>query len=264
VSAVSAVDDVIAAFELAGWTPVLREKVNDSSPNPTRADLARGKQRLPLLIYAWRVTGEGKGRVGTDYRIQTTRSHDGDLLMEPDRLTLGFGVDAEREVLAVFDGWTKRATGSSSSVHIQRSTLDAAQQAGYAEDGHPWDSRAVTRLAEPDNLLDWVARQSRRRTAAVQPVEHSITGDTATVVADLWNAPTGSWLRPGDHLVLADAAGKKLLDTTLWSVDSVKVKTVNPGERYPRRRATFTCRRAGRIRGKQADLLRDLSGRTTP
>lgn len=261
----NAIDEVIAAWEQVGWSVTLREEVNGSSPNPTRVDLVRRKQRISLLIYAWKVTGEGKGRTGTNYRIQTTRSHDSDLLTEPKRLTVGFGIDAERGVLVVFDGWTKRATGRSSSVHIERGTLEAAQHNGYAEAGHPWDSRAATRIAEPDNLLPWIGNQRNTRTAAVQPVEHSIDPDneTATVIADLWNAPTASWLRPGDRLVMADPAGESLLDTALWAVESVIVTIVNPGERYPRRRATFVCRRAGRIRSNPAELLRDLSGRRT-
>ncbi|EKT80496.1 hypothetical protein WSS_A22018 [Rhodococcus opacus M213] len=257
----NAIDDVIGAWEQVGWVAALREEVNGSSPNPTRVDLVRRKQRLALLVYAWKVTGEGKGRTGTNYRIQTTRSHDSDLLTEPKRLTIGFGIDAERGVLAVFDGWTKRATGRSSSVHIERGTLEAAQRDGYAEAGYPWDSRAATRIAQPDNLLPWISNQYETRTAAVHPVEHSIDHDAATIVADLWNAPTASWLRPGDRLVMADTAGESLLDTALWAVESVNVTIVNPGERYPRRRATFVCRRTGRVRNNAADLLRGLSGR---
>lgn len=261
---VSAADDVIEAFEQAGWTVTARARVNGASPNPTRVDLARGKrQGLALLIYAWKVTGEGKGRTGTNYRIQTTRSHEGDLLIENGRLTLGFGIDADRGVLAVFDGWTKRATGSSSSVHILRSTLDEAQHNGYATDGPPWDSRVATRLSEPDNLLPWIGLQDKRRTAPVQPVEHTITDDRAQVVADLWNSPTGSWLRPGDHLVLADSTGTALLDTARWEVETVAVAVVNPGERYPRRRVTFVCRRSGRVQGSHKDFLLGLSGKGT-
>lgn len=103
-------DHVLEAFDRHAWTRLAVEPLSGrpSMPNPSRVDLVRGKQRLSLIAYAWKITGEGKGRTGTDYRIQTTRSHETDLLIEPPRLTLGFGVDPEREVIAVFDGWTKR------------------------------------------------------------------------------------------------------------------------------------------------------------
>ena len=90
----TAVDDVVAAFDAAGWTALVQQGVHGGrSVNPSRVDLARGKQYLQLLVYAWKITGEGKGRSGDNYRIQTTRSHGGDLMTESGRLTLGFGVD---------------------------------------------------------------------------------------------------------------------------------------------------------------------------
>ncbi|MGW5286058.1 hypothetical protein [Rhodococcus pyridinivorans] len=256
----SAVDDVIEAWEHGGWVAARCQKVNGSSPNPTRVDLVRGKQKLFLLIYAWKVTLEGKGRIGKNYRIQTTRSHSTDLLTEPNRLTIGFGIDTDRDVMAVFDGWTKRATGRSSSVHIERAMLEAAQRDGYAQAGPPWDSRAATRIVEPDNLLSWINKQREMRTAAVQPVEYLINEKSATVVVDLWSASPAAWLRQQDRLIIADFDNQTLLDTALWTVESVDVSIVNPGERYPRRRATFKCRRAGRVRGNAADVIRELSG----
>jgi hypothetical protein len=258
---VTAVDDVVAAFDVAGWKALKQQSVHGGrSVNPTRVDLARGKQYLHLLVYAWRITGEGKGRAGSNYRIQTTRSHDGELITEPARLTLGFGVDDARGVLAVFDGWTKRATGGSSSVHIKRDTLDQAAELGYAEQTPPWDSRAAVRMAAIDHLLPWIDRQRERRLTAVHPLDHAIDGASARVTCDLWDAAPAAWLRPKDQLVLADSATTGLLDGSLWELRDLSITVTKPG-RNPRRAVTFDCRRYGRIDPTAAqELLREVTG----
>jgi hypothetical protein len=259
----TAVDDVVAAFDKAGWKAISQQSLHGGrSVNPTRVDLARGKQFLQLLVYAWRITGEGKGRAGSNYRIQTTRSHDGELISEPARLTLGFGVDDDRGVLAVFDGWTKRATGGSSSVHIKRDTLDRAAASGYAEQAPAWDSRAAVRHGAIDSLLPWIDRQRDRRMTAVHPLGHTVDGSVARVVCDLWDAAPAAWLRPTDRLVLADSTATRLLDGSLWEVTDVTIEVTKPG-RNPRRTATFDCRRFGRVDSAAAtSLLRDLTGST--
>lgn len=259
----TAVDDVVGAFETAGWKVLKQESVHGGrSVNPTRVDIARGKQYLQLLIYAWKITGEGKGRVGTNYRIQTTRSHEGDLLTEAPRLTLGFGVDAARGVLTVFDGWTKRATGGSSSVHIKRETLNLAVAKGYAEQSPSWDSRAAVRLAGVEPLLPWIARQRDRRLTAVHALSYAIDGSTATVTCDLWDAAPANWLRPKDHLVLTDDDGKRLLDGSLWEICELAITVTTPG-RNARRAVTFDCRRFGRVNASAATpLLHELTGRS--
>jgi hypothetical protein len=257
---VSAVDDVLAKFSDQGWIAVAQEPVYKRSPNPTRVNLARGRrERLSLLVYAWRVTGEGKGRRGTDYRIQTTRSHEGELLSEMNRLTLGFGIDETREVIAVFDAWTKRNTGSSSSVHIKRSMLDEAAAVGYATYGPPWDARAAARFDEIDKLVSWFAAQTRTRLAPVQVLEHSFSADSAIARADLWDSAPAAWLRPGDRLVLADRTGEHLVDDSIWTVRSLEVTVTRPG-RNPRRAITFTCQRYGRVKNG-ARMLQGLTRR---
>jgi hypothetical protein len=254
---VSAVDDVLAPFSDQGWIVTAQEPVHGRSPNPTRADLMRGRrERLALIVYAWKVTGEGKGRTGTNYRIQTTRSHEGELLSEPGRLTLGFGVDEARKVVAVFDGWTKRNTGGSSSVHIKRAMLDEAAAVGYATDGPPWDARAAARFDEIDKLVPWFDIQFNTRLAAVQALEHSVSGESATARADLWDSAPAAWLRPGDRLVLADPAGEHLVDDSIWAVRSLEVAVTMPG-RYPRRSVTFTCQRYGRVKN-EGQVLKGL------
>jgi hypothetical protein len=254
---VSAIDEVINAFQAIGWT-VGSERVG-RGPNPTRLDLQRGrKQRLSLLAYAWRITGEGKGRSGTNFRIQTTRTHNGPLLSEHDRLTLGFGIDAGRDVIAAFDGWTKRNTGASSSVHIKRQLLDDAQANGLATSGPPWDSRVACRKSEIDRLLPWIDEQGKPRASAVHAVDFQWHGEsTATVSAKLWDSAPAAWLRAGDHLVAADPAGERLLDNSIWTVRELDVQVSGSG-RYPLRLITFGLQRYGRVEN-EAQVLGTLN-----
>ncbi len=259
-SLMAALDQVVDALQQRGWTVPARQRVAESGhgPNPTRLDLARGKARQHLLAYAWRITGEGKGRSGTNYRIQTTRTHQGDLLVEADRFTVGFGVDADRGVLAAFDGWTKRTTGSSSSVHIKRDLLDTAATGGYAEQPPIWDGRAAAILGEVDQLVAWIERQRAPRQAAVQALTVQVTGSTAEVTSDLWDGAPAAWLRVGDTFAIADRPGEHLVDDGLWRVTDVRVSSVQrataSGKSYPRNNVTITGRRFGRVQDPAAVL----------
>lgn len=262
VTAVSAIEDVLAKFAKHGWEDVSKERVSSGrSPNPTRVDLAFGNQRMFLVMYAWTVTGEGKGRSGDNFRIQTTRGHDGDLLSEDGRLTLGFGIDTERDVLAVFDGWTKRNTGRSSSVHIRRALLETAAEKGFCVDGPPWDARAACRTSDIQLLLPWIDDQTKPRLAAVQAVKHQVKGENATATADLWDSAPAAWLRIADRLVLADRAGEHLVDDSIWMVKELAVAVVGEG-RYPRRNVAFTLKRYGRV-NNESRMLEGLTRRTS-
>lgn len=251
---VSAIDEVLAAFTQHRWKVALCERVSGGrSPNPTRVDLVRAKQRLRLVMYAWNVTGEGKGRSGDNFRIQTTRSHDGDLLSESGRLTLGFGIDADRDVFVVFDGWTKRNTGRSTSVHIKRTLLDSAVEDGFSTDGPPWDARAACIKAEMESLLPWIYEQWEPRLAAVQALAYEVRGEEAEARSDLWASAPAAWLRVEDQLVLADRDGERLVDPSIWTVKHLFV-TVAGESRYPRRTISFRLRRFGRVKNAEKML----------
>jgi len=142
-------------------------------------------------------------------------------MSESSRLTLGFGIDEERGVLAVFDGWTKRATGGSSSVHIKRETLEGAVDTGFAEQAPLWDSRAAVRLpsVEPLLLLD--------RPPAGSATERPCTPRNSTSTAGRADhvRPVGRRARrlvaAEDQLMITDATGVQFVDPSIWEVDDV-------------------------------------------
>lgn len=243
----TALNLVLAAFRDAGWIVAARESIfGGRSVNPSRIDLVRDQDHHSFLAYAWKITGEGLGRTGTNYRIQTTRSHEGDLLVELGRQTICFGVDESRNVIAVFDGWTKRATGSSSSVHIERATLDTAASNGYSEQQPEWDGRAAACYGDVDLLLHWVTRHRGVRKAAVHPISYSRSAARAVVVADLWNSAPAAWLRLGDQLVIVNRDGSELQDSGIWQIANMVIETTTGQSRYPRRSVTFECVEVGR------------------
>lgn len=86
-------------------------------PNPSRLQIRRGRLERRLVIYAWNITSEGTGRRkagrdNLDWRVQTTRSHEGDLLAPQGHLSVGLGWFEEGGVFAASDIWVKHTTGN--------------------------------------------------------------------------------------------------------------------------------------------------------
>jgi hypothetical protein len=248
-------DRFVDALEQAGWTATDRVPVG-SGPNPTRVDIRRGRLHRRLLVYAWRITSEGKGRKrkdreDLDYRIQTTRSHEGPLQTPTGYVTCGIGWDEEREVFAAFDPWVKRNTGTSSSVHFTRALLDEAASSGTARrDPADHGPQIVFRPGEINEFLSWAIGLQKRRLLALDPKEFGRKDEDADVVVDPWDQPSANWLRPGDHLVVERHGA--LLDNSVWVIESVEVRPQKTQSgRYNRPYLGFRCKRYGVIRDPQ-------------
>ncbi len=168
-------DRFLTAVEAAGWTVERREPVAASGGvNPTRVDLRRGRAQHRLLVYSYFITHEGKGRVGNNFRVQTTRSHEGDLLQEPGRITVGVCWDPKRQVFAGFDGWAKRLEAASPSVHIKAQTLDEGAAEGWVEAPPVYDPRPAFTPANVERFLQWTTKINDRRTVLLRPVDYTI------------------------------------------------------------------------------------------
>jgi len=245
-------DLFVAALAESGWTVTERLPVG-SGPNPSQVQVRRGRLQRRLLVYAWRITSEGKGRKKAgredlDYRIQTTRSHEGPLLTPAGHVSCGIGWDDERDVFASFDPWVKRYTGKSSSVHFPRTLLDDAATEGWSELDLPkYGPETSFRASEINRFLAWAVGLQRRRLVVLDPDEFHPAEERAEVIVDWWKEPLVSWLRPGDHLVLRRAS--ELLDSSIWSIDGIEGEPQEtPSGKYQRTLLRFRCTRYGVIR----------------
>lgn len=252
-------DCLLEAITALGWAIDLRQPVATSGgPNPTRVDLRHAQDTRRLLLYSWFVTHEGKGRAKNDFRIQTTRTHQGPLATEDGRVTVGVGWDRRREVFAAFDGWTKRQTGGSSSVHIKAALLEGAKIDGWAVDLPRWDTRVAFDRANAGRFLSWIGEMSGLREALLHPVEYTVHDpDHADIVGDIWAGQPTGWLRAGDRLIMIDKRGG-LADDTLWRIADLESQHVQtPSGRYNRTRIRFRCQRIGRVDDEAAlEVLR--------
>lgn len=247
-------DELLKAVRAAGWKVELRQPVSQKGgPNPTRLDLRRGSTVRRFLVYAWFATHEGKGRANDNFRIQTRRTHPGPLMNERGRITVGFGWERRRRVFGIFDGWTKRESGKSSSVHIKDDLLERGAADGWALDGPRWDPRAA---ATPENIrkaVDWiVAQHEELREAPLKAKEFTALGeDRAEIVGDVWGSNPASWLRKGDRLIVTDGK-KRLISDALWRVESLEpFKRPTKSGRYNRTHIRFRCRRVGTVHDSQ-------------
>lgn len=252
-------DRLILALEEAGWTVGERRRAF-RGPNPTLLHIRRGKRRLQLLVYAWRITGEGQGRVRTDLRVQVTRSHEGVLVTRPGYLTCGIGFYEDYGVFGAFDPWVKRHAGHSSSVHFPRRLLRKASENGTssrapAEHGPQFCFR-------PDAIsafLDWAISLPRRRTLKLSIPEEDFErdGDTARIRCERASRPWADWLRAGDHVVaVRQGAPDGLIDDSVWTIGHIEF--VAGGAPRAQGRFEFDCRRHGVI--QRADWLQGLQG----
>lgn len=220
-------------------------------PNPSRVLIRRGRIRRRLLVYAWNITLEGKGRKKAgredlDYRVQSTRSHEGDFLAPPGHLPVGLGWHEEFGVFGGFDVWVKRTTGTSSSVHLSRALLIKGSEQGWAEELR---EDGPTCAWTPDRLptfMSWLMARSESRVVAVDPLDTRINGEELELRLD----PRQGWqcfaLRVGDYLVLRRDG--VLLNKALWQVTNLETDRQQTAGGNNKPFLNMQCKRHGVVR----------------
>lgn len=211
------------ALRSDGWH-VEQDSQVGSGPNPSQVLIKKGRLTRRLLVYIWNITGEGAGRKKAgrddlDFRVQTTRSHEGDLLSPVGHLTVGLGWRDELGVFGSFDVWVKRTTGKSSSVHLSRALLEAAAADGWAEEMRRDGPTCAWKPENVEAYLEWLTARAEPRVVSVDPLDQSATGETLDLRVD----PRQDWhyfaLRIGDYVVMRQNG--VLLDRSLWRVTAV-------------------------------------------
>jgi len=238
----------IEALTSQDWTLAdSRPVVPGGGPNPSYLVVQRGRTALRLLTYAWRITGEGKGRVGTNYRVQATRSHQGDLLTEEGWVSLGLGWDDGRQVLAAFDPWIKRTTGRSNSIHIRRSLLDDAQAKAWAIEERDDGPECAFRPARVADYLQWALDLQQPRFLKLQPDTYTVDGRHCAVQISPRSGAVAFRLRRGDHFTLTD--GADAVHHGVWRVERVLTERTERDSGRQRVELIFTGALVGALTG---------------
>ena len=150
---------------------------------------------LSYTVFAWRITHEGKGRIGKNLRIQATSFGKGNSPVQVDQFVLGIGWSNDHSVFVAFDPWVKRNPGSSSSVHIKRALVEQAATDGVASGGFTWDPRFAFTHSHAAEHLAWARRLWTRppyRTLSVKALSLEVFDpDTLTVEVDPWSSLAG-------------------------------------------------------------------------
>jgi len=222
--------------------------------NPMQVRIRRGRMQWHLVVYAWRITLEGKGRTKAgrddlDYRVQGTRAGTEPVLLLPGAVTVGIGWDAERDLFLAFDMYMKRNPGASSSVHITRALLDTASHQGATVEDDRHGPQLAFSPGAVDDLFGWLSDLSRRRIVVLEPVElHLRDPEHAVIVGDaLDNQSTR--LRKGDHVVVASR--RRLLDRNVWTVAEIETLSRLTPQGRNRYHLRFHCVRHGVITDPQ-------------
>jgi hypothetical protein len=243
------------ALEAAGWQIMQDVPLsgNDRAANPSRLRVRRGLLQRQILAYAWRIQDEGKGRVKAgradlDWRIETTRSHDGDLLAPPGHLSVGLGWFADRGVFAGFDPWVKRTTGKTSSVHFTDVLLRAGAAHGWAEEMRHDGPTCSFRPELVDRFLSWALECSHDTLLmTVNPMEYSLDDqDVARLRLDPWRSWRYFDLRSGDCLVLSRDG--QLLSDVVWRIEAIDTDRQKSTGGSNRPYLVLRCRRHGIVR----------------
>ena len=106
-----------------------------------------------------------------DWDKLTTRAHEGPLMDEKSRVTVGIGWRRTDDVFIAFDAWAKRYTGSSSSVHTRRALVDAAIRDGSGKDGPRHDPRFGFDVAHAGDFVTWARSLRAAKVAVLAPHE---------------------------------------------------------------------------------------------
>lgn len=242
------------ALASAGWQITIDVPLSDDgAANPSRMRIRRGRVQRQILAYAWKITSEGRGRVkkgrdDLDWRVQTTRSHDGDLLAPPGHLSAGVGWFEDLGVFAGFDPWVKRTTGSSSSVHFTDALLRKGAAEGWAEEMRPDGPTCSFRPQLIDRFLGWLmARGHEAVIMEVDPLEYSPEGEDAALIR---LDPRRGWryfdLRAGDCLVVSHDG--QYIDSSVWQIEVIETDRQKSAGGSNRPYLHATCRRHGLVR----------------
>lgn len=250
---------LLAAAEAAGYAIELTQAVSThGGVNPTRVDLRLGPHITKLLIYSWFMTLEGHGRGKDDFRIQTTRAHDGPLIDEKSRVTVGIGWRREDDVFVAFDAWAKRYTGSSSSVHIKRALIATVRTDGSGKDGPRHDPRFGFDGAHIVGFVQWAHGLRDPKVAVLAPHDWTRVDDNnAVIVGKVHSSLPTSWVREKDRLMIIDTK-KRIADDALWQIRSLApIEEKTPAGR-PRRFIKFECRRLGKVEDLSRETIDSL------
>lgn len=245
---------LLEAAEAAGYAVELKQAVASAGGvNPTRVDLRLGPHFTKLLIYSWFITLEGFSRGKDDFRIQTTRTHDGPLMDERSRVSVGVGWRLEDDVFVGFDAWAKRYTGSSSSVHIRRKLIETVKKGGSGTDGGRYDPRFGFDAANVIGFVRWAHALRNSKVAVLAPHDWTrIDDNNAVIVGKVHASQPTSWVREKDRLMIIDSKNR-IANDALWQIRNLTpVEETTPAGR-PRRFIRFECRRLGKV----ADLSRE-------
>lgn len=207
------------ALSEAGWRIVL-DSPYSSGPNPSRLIVRKGRIIRQLIVYAWNITGEGKGRTKNDFRVQATRGHEGDLVSPPGYLVMGLGWHEGYEVFGGFNVWIKRTGRKSPSVHFTRTLLEAAKNDHWAEEMRRDGPTCAFKTDQIEKYFAWLFDQENRRFIRAEPTAYTVDGDDLTIRLD----PRSDWqylaLRNDDCIVFRRVDG--LLDDSVWRIRSIE------------------------------------------
>ncbi len=219
-----------AGLQILACEPVSGQR---RSPNPTRIAVRRGRANVHYDVFLWKITHEGRGRSGDNWRIQATSFGKKNSPVEVTRNTIGLGWHEGSGVYVAFDPWVKRSPGTSSSVHIHDDLLRQAAEDGLVKTTHrdsTWDPRLAFTPEHAVEVFGWMQHLWRAKDVDLAVVAYSNpTPDRVVAEADPSpNAsPNAAGVRTGDRVALYDERYVRLTDY-YWRVMSIDVKDVTP------------------------------------
>ncbi|HMO00360.1 MAG TPA: hypothetical protein PKD59_13185 [Miltoncostaeaceae bacterium] len=214
---------------------------------------------MKLLVYSWYITLEGKGRKKDDFRIQTTRTHDGPLRSERGRITIGIGWRVQDRLFVAFDAWAKRYTGSSSSVHTRRAFIDEVAQQGLAIGGeYLHDPRCGFDEAHVGDFIGWAFSLAPPRRVGLVPARTtSIDAKHKVITGKIHATQATGRLREKDTIILFDRK-RQIADPGLWRVTSLSPVEEETAAGRSRWLVDFSCQLVGTVSDLPEAIIDDL------
>jgi hypothetical protein len=168
---------------------------------------------------------------------------------------VGLGWRVDDKLFVGFDGWAKRFSGSSSSIHTKRTFINDVTASGLEVGGMLHDPRCGFDEAHVDGFVKWAHALGGRKTAGLVPARSTRLDAKNLVITGLIHASQATGrLRVKDRIIVFNKR-KQIADPGIWQIANLTTVEEKTAAGRSRWLVDFTCRLVGTVDDLSQDII---------